>query len=102
MDPEIKYRLSYILIVLLKFVFSPFTQNCCFKIKNGLGKGFKVMGGLGFLKAKYHLSEEERFLLNINLKEKVIYDIGGDIGIYAMFFSKYASYLAGIILCFCL
>jgi len=60
--------------------------NFTFKIRNGLAKGFKRRFGLGF-KPKFNLTEEEVFLTNHNFKGKTIYDIGGYIGIYSIFFA---------------
>ena len=73
-------------------ILTPFTKNRIFTIKRGLAKGFKIQAPFGFLrtslKFKYKCSSEELFLLDLNLKDKTIYDVGAHIGFISMFFSK--------------
>jgi len=62
-------------------------KNYIFTMKSGLAKGFKRRYGFGFI-PKLFLTMDEQFLLELDLSNKVVYDIGGYIGIYAMFFSR--------------
>ena len=60
--------------------------------RHGLAKGLKRRGGLAFLPTfvprSTRMLEEERFLANLDLDGQVIYDVGGDQGIYTIFFAK--------------
>jgi FkbM family methyltransferase len=49
----------------------------------------KRKGGLGFLKKFFRSpTAEEEFLTSLDLKGKIVYDIGGHIGVVAMVFAK--------------
>ena len=68
----------------LKFLF----RNHIYTLRQGLAQGYKIKGGLGFLKPYREPTAEERFLMNLRLDDKTVYDIGGYVGITAMFFSR--------------
>lgn len=62
--------------------------------RHGLVKGMKRKGGLGFLPEWLAGSEEtaeERFFRGLDLKGKVVYDVGAFQGLTAMFFSQSAK-----------
>jgi len=69
---------------LLHFCF----KNITYTVRNGLAKGLKRRGGLGFVPQVSPLMQEEKFLINLNLANQTVYDIGGYIGVTTLFFSK--------------
>ena len=72
---------------LIRYVLTPIVKNHIHTIKFG-SVAITVKGGVGFLRVIHHLTPEERFLSNLDLKNKTIYDIGSHIGILAIFFAK--------------
>lgn len=66
-------------------------KNQTYTVRHGLAKGLKRRGGLAFLPAALAGSPdrvaEETFLLNLDLSGQTIYDVGGDQGIYTLFFA---------------
>jgi FkbM family methyltransferase len=65
-------------------------RNVVFRMRTGLAKGMVRRFGFGF-KPRFSLTLEEEFLLGFDFKDKIIYDIGGYIGIYALFFARAAG-----------
>jgi FkbM family methyltransferase len=67
-------------------------KNQTYTVKHGLAKGLKRRGGLAFLPAVMTAApervEEEDFLLNLKLDGQTIFDVGGDQGIYTLFFAS--------------
>lgn len=67
-------------------------KNQTYTVRHGLAKGLKRKGGLAFLPASIASApervEEESFLLNLKLDGQTIYDVGGDQGIYTLFFAS--------------
>ena len=61
--------------------------NYEFEIKSGLAKGLKRRVGKGF-KPRWGLAEDEKFIKKLNFKGKTVFDIGGYIGMYSLFFGK--------------
>ena len=72
--------------ILMKF-FQRIFREKIFKMRFGLAKGLNRRFGNGF-KPKFFLSKEEKFLLNLNLREKTVFDVGAYIGIYTLFFAR--------------
>lgn len=66
----------------------PLFRNHVYTLRQGLAQGYKIKGGLGFLKPYREPTAEERFLMNLRLDGSTVYDIGGYVGITAMFFSR--------------
>jgi len=62
-------------------------KNYVFAMKSGLARGFKRRYGFGF-RPKFLLTEDEEFLIKMDFDGRVVYDVGGYIGIYSMFFSR--------------
>ncbi len=72
---------------LKKFIiFYPLTRNFVYTLRSGLAKGLKRKGGIGFIPRSN--TAEENFLFSLSLKGKTILDIGGFIGIHALFFAR--------------
>jgi FkbM family methyltransferase len=61
-----------------------FTYTC----RRGIARGLKRKGGLAFLPSFAAPSPEERFLWNLDLKGKVIFDIGGFVGLMTLLFAS--------------
>lgn len=71
---------------ILRFV-RPLMQNRVYTARRGLAKGMKRRGGLGFVPRLSEEPLEEKFLRRLNLRGKVVFDIGGYEGIFALFFA---------------
>src|SRR5580704_10090805 len=65
--------------------------NFTYTVRHGLAAGMKRRGGLWFLPFGGAETEEERFLRQLDLSGKVVYDIGAFEGILSMFFSRRAK-----------
>ncbi|MGH9879870.1 MAG: FkbM family methyltransferase [Pyrinomonadaceae bacterium] len=67
-------------------------RNHTYTSKHGLAKGLRRKGGLAFLPAfiprSTEMLKEEEFIAALDLSGKTIYDIGGDQGIYTLFFAR--------------
>lgn len=68
-------------------VLRPLLKNHIYTSRNGLTKGLKQKGGLGFI-PKRLLTQEEKFLLGLDINGQTIYDIGGNAGIFTIFFAR--------------
>lgn len=58
-----------------------------FTMRTGLARGMRRRYGFGF-KPRFSLSREEQFLQSLDLQGKTVYDIGGYVGLVALFFSR--------------
>jgi FkbM family methyltransferase len=65
----------------------PFFDTYTYTIQRGVAKGLKRKGGIGFLPINM-LSQEERFLLDLDLQGQTVYDIGGWEGVITLFFAR--------------
>lgn len=74
--------------VLLNRVF----RNRTYTVRHGLAKGLKRRGGLAFLPAVIAAVPkrvaEEAFLSGLELDGRTVFDVGGDQGIYTLFFAR--------------
>jgi FkbM family methyltransferase len=61
-------------------------KNRVYTSRSGLAKGLKLKSGLGFIPRP--LTQEEKFLINLDINGQTIYDIGGNVGIFTMFFAR--------------
>jgi len=66
----------------------PLFKNYTYTIRRGLAKGLKKKGGLSFIPGSNILSKEDAFLQELDLKGKIIYDIGAFEGTFTLFFSR--------------
>jgi len=70
-------------------------QNITYVVRHGLIRGMKRKGGMGFLPACVAGSgsnqAEELFLRGLDLKDKVVYDIGAFQGVMTLFFATRAK-----------
>ena len=66
--------------------------NQTYTVRHGLAKGLRRKGGLAFLPAVIPATPErvaeEAFLLSLSLEGQTDYDVGGDQGIYTIFFAS--------------
>lgn len=81
-------RVHHIIIKIIMPILQALFENRIYTINNGLSKGLKRRGGLGFFPQVTGLTKEENFLMSLELKEKTVYDVGGYIGITTMFFAR--------------
>ena len=65
-------------------------KNHIYTVRFGLAKGLKRKGGLGFIPLPQimPLTQEEKFLMNLDLSGQTIYDIGGAAGLFTLFFGR--------------
>lgn len=61
-----------------------------YTVPDGLLKGMKRKGGLGWLPVKREASKEHHFLETLDLRGKVAFDVGSFQGLMAMFFARQA------------
>ncbi len=75
------------IVALLLHLASLVLHDYTYTLRGGLAKGLKRRYGSG---GKPHLSltTEEQFLLGQDLRGKTVFDIGGYIGIYTLFFAR--------------
>ena len=67
-------------------------KNHTYTSKHGLAKGLRRRGGLAFLPSfiprSTEMLKEEIFIASLDLTGQTVYDIGGDQGIYTLFFAR--------------
>lgn len=67
-------------------------QNHTYTSKHGLAKGLRRRGGLAFLPSfiprSTEMLKEEIFIAGLDLTGQTVFDIGGDQGIYTLFFAR--------------
>lgn len=61
-------------------------RNRLMTISCGLGAGYQRRFGAGY-RPQFGLTPEDRFLMNLDYRGQVVYDVGGYIGITSMFFA---------------
>lgn len=66
----------------------PVFENRVYTVRRGIALGLKRKGGLGFIPQFSEPDEEEKFIKELELTGKTIYDIGGWEGVFSMFFSR--------------
>ena len=62
--------------------------NRVYTARRGLAKGLKRRGGLGFVPYVGEVPCEEAFLRQLDLTGQTVYDIGGYVGVFTLFFAK--------------
>jgi len=65
--------------------------NLTYTVRHGLNKGMRRKGGLGFLPLPSPENAETRFLRDLDLQDKVVYDIGAFEGQLSLFFAQRAQ-----------
>ncbi len=65
----------------------PLLENRVYTVQQGLIKGMRRKGGMGFIPYE-RASEENQFLLSLDLSGQTVFDIGGWEGVFALFFSR--------------
>lgn len=73
---------------LLRKIFRLLLKNCVGTIRSGLAKGLKAKGHWRIFPWFRRLTPEELFLVNLNLKDQTVFDIGGHVGLLTMFFAR--------------
>jgi FkbM family methyltransferase len=97
MNSNIHFRRSHFSLQdrIITFVSEKLFEGRTYTVRHGLIKGMKRKGGLGFLPAAFSRSArneiEEKFLRNLDLSGKVVYDIGAFQGIMTLFFARKAK-----------
>lgn len=73
----------------------PLFRNHVYVAQHGPARGLKRQGGMGWLPSIIHRSTiweaEEAFLDALDWTGKTVYDVGGDQGIYTLFFAKHVG-----------
>jgi len=62
--------------------------NNIYTIRRGIASGLKRKGGLGFIPNRKPLTKENYVLKQLDYKNKTVYDIGANIGIFTLFFAN--------------
>jgi FkbM family methyltransferase len=78
-----KKQALFALIPVLRFIL----RNQVYVARSGLIVGLKRRGGFGFVPKKT-LTREHMFLKSLDFKGKVVYDVGGHVGLVTMFFAR--------------
>ncbi|HWR96918.1 MAG TPA: FkbM family methyltransferase [Candidatus Methanoperedens sp.] len=66
----------------------PLFKNSSYTIRNGIAKGLRRRGGLGFVPKFTAPGKEERFFTSLDLDGTTVYDVGGYVGITTLFFAR--------------
>lgn len=66
----------------------PLFKDYTYTISHGFAKGLVRKGGLGFIPSLRSLNAEEKFLKNLDLEGKTVFDIGAFEGIFTLFFAR--------------
>jgi len=82
-----KRLLKHMLEIVISFLHN-LTKNYIYTARHGLAKGLKRKGGLGFLPKIGAQTQEESFLIDLDLRGQTVYDIGGNVGVFTLFFSR--------------
>lgn len=85
-------KTEYKLKSIIKAILTPIIDNFIYTIKYA-GMKVKLKGGFEFLRKWNFLDKEEKYFLDFNLTDKIIYDIGSHIGILTIFFAKSAKFV---------
>src|SRR5665213_2616745 len=75
----------------ISWISSHLFDNVTYEVRNGLLKGLRRRGGLGWLPLESNSTPEHLFWQQLDLKGKVVYDIGAFHGLLTLFFARQAS-----------
>ena len=76
--------------LVVSFISQNVFGNVTYTIRHGLASGMRRKGGLGFLPIGSAETQETRFLRDLPLEGKVVYDVGAFEGVLTMFFARKA------------
>ncbi len=65
----------------------PVAKRLIYTVRHGFIRGCKRRGGFDFLPKRAPATREAAFLAGLNLRDKVVYDIGGFEGLFTLYFS---------------
>ncbi len=88
MEIYVLKRMRALLRVKVPATIYPLVKNHIYTTRRGLAKGLKRKGGLGFLPQVAQPTQEDKFLMNLDLNGQTIYDVGGAQGLYTIFFAR--------------
>lgn len=74
---------------IISWVSQNFFDHLTYKVHNGLNKGLRRRGGLGWIPA-WNDNPEIRFWKSLDLKDKVVYDVGAFHGLLTLYFARSA------------
>lgn len=77
--------------IIVSFISGTLFGNYTYTMRHGLAAGMKRKGGLGFVPIAPTETPEIKFLRHLNLKGKVVYDIGAFEGVLTLFFARQAK-----------
>jgi FkbM family methyltransferase len=77
--------------IVVSFVSQKLFGNYTYTIRHGLAVGMRRKGGLGFLPLNSQETAETRFLRQLPLAGKVVYDIGAFEGVLTLFLARQAK-----------
>jgi FkbM family methyltransferase len=72
----------------LKMITRSLFDDRVYTSRRGLTRGLKRKGGFAFLPQQKRISKEERFLTQLNLRGRTVYDVGGGRGEFTLFFAR--------------
>ncbi len=86
-------RILTLLRLEISAVFGSLMKNHIYTVRRGLAKGLKRKGGLGFIPQIHipqivQLTREEKFIMNLDLSDQTVYDIGAAEGLFTIFFAR--------------
>jgi FkbM family methyltransferase len=68
-------------------------DNITYTVRNGLNRGLRRRGGLGWIPVE-QVNHEIAFWKSLDLKDKVVYDIGAFHGLLTLYFARNAKFVA--------
>ncbi len=77
--------------MLVSFISQRLFSNYTYTIKHGLAAGMRRKGGLGFVPISPAETPETKFLRELQLAGKVVYDVGAFEGVLTLFFASKAK-----------
>lgn len=66
-------------------------DNVSYTVRNGLNKGLRRRGGLGWVPFELASTEEHKFWKELDLQGKVVYDVGAFHGLLTLYFASRAK-----------
>jgi FkbM family methyltransferase len=72
----------------LKMITRSLLDDRVYTARRGLTRGLKRKGGFAFLPLRKRMTNEERFLTQLDLTARTVYDVGGGRGEFTLFFAR--------------